>query len=78
MTRFYCLPHRCIVSPLVLPMAPRDAGFLSVPPSARDQLLSVFNNREGVPDSRLGGEKEDEKDERTLPEGKGGMVQLAR
>ena len=56
--------------------APREARSLGASPSARDQL-TVFNDREGVVASPLGGEQEDEKDERLPGAGKGGMVQVA-
>ena len=52
------------MSPLILPTVPRDARRLGVPTSARDQLLTVFKDREGVVVSPLGGEYKDEKDER--------------
>ena len=56
----YGLPQCCVVSPFILPTAPRDARSQVVsvirPPSARDQLPTVFNDREGVVTSPLGGE----------------------
>ena len=52
----YGLPQCCVVSPFILPTAPRDARSLGVTPSARDQLPTVVNDREGVVTSPLGEE----------------------
>ena len=57
-----------------MPTAPGDAISSSEPPTARDQLLTVSNDREDVAVSPLGGEQEDEKDEGLPGSGKGGMV----
>ena len=64
-------PQSCVLSPFILPTAPRDARSRSEHPSARDQLPP--DDREGVVCSPLGGEWNDER----LPfPGKGGILQL--
>ena len=48
------------MSPIILATPPRDAVSPGVVTSAGDKLPTVFNDREGVEPSPLGGESKDE------------------